>query len=287
MNTKLPKKVGLALGGGGAKGLAHIGVIKALEEAGIEISFISGTSMGALVGGWYALTKDINKLENIFLKVTEKDMIPMSKIIRKKETGLFKNPETISFLKNFLKNKKIEDCIIPFSAIATDAKNGDEVILKSGNLEEVIHASTALPIVFSPVQYNKKLLIDGGFVNPVPADVVREMGAEYVIAVDVSSKWFNFSEENINLRHIGQIISKAMSVVEYQISRNILKKADVVLHPPVLGYKWGEFSSADEIIKAGKTEAKNHIKEILSNANIEPKPKTSAEKFFDFILYRD
>ncbi|MBI3638610.1 patatin-like phospholipase family protein [Candidatus Wolfebacteria bacterium] len=180
-------KVGLALGGGGAKGLAHIGVIKALEAAGIKIDFISGTSMGSLIGGFYAATGDVRVLEELFLKLKKGDIFPMSKLLRKRDGNLFRDKSIIELLEADIKGVKIKDCKIPFAAVATDVKNGEDVIIKKGSLTDAIRASSALPVVFAPVSMGGKLLMDGGFSNPVPADVCRDMGAEIVIAVDVSS----------------------------------------------------------------------------------------------------
>src|SRR3989338_4358069 len=141
----MPKKIGLALGGGGARGLAHIGVIKALEQAGVEISFIVGTSMGALVGGWYAATKNIASLENIFLNAGKDDLLKFKKIIKKKDGESLRAKGHIftDFLGDALNAKNIEDCGIPFRAIATDIKNGDEVLMGNGSLLEAIRASAA------------------------------------------------------------------------------------------------------------------------------------------------
>lgn len=280
-----PKKIGLALGGGGAKGLAHIGVIKMLERAGVEISYIAGTSMGALVGGWYAATKDIEKLEEIFRNVQEKDVFHVSKLMRKKDGELFKDKSITKPIEEFIKRKKVEDCMIPFAAIATDVKSGEEVVIKKGNLYEATKASTALPIIFPPVEIGKQVLMDGGFSNPVPADVVRAMGAEYVIAVDVSSKWVNLEEASLNPMHIYSVIPQALSVIEYQIARHVLEDADTVLRPPVLGFSWLDFQDAPEIVRCGKNETRNHMREILKGTGTPIPDKKPFGKFIDFLLY--
>lgn len=284
---KKPKKVGLALGGGGAKGLAHIGVIRVLEEAGIEISFIAGTSMGALVGGWYTATKNIGELENLFLRVRHKDIFSMAHMIRKKESGLFRNDSVTRVLEDAIKGIKINECKIPFAAITTDVKTGEQVVLKTGSLQKAIEASTALPIVFKPCEIDGKTLMDGGFVNPVPADIVREMGAECVIAVDVSSKWVDFSEVEFGPTHIYSVIPKAMSIIEYQIAKKVLPKADIVLHPPVISYHWHNFESANDIIRAGEEETRNYLNSIIAASGVPQPKKTPAKKFFDFIFYQD
>ena len=168
--------------------------------------------------------------------------------------------------------------------MATDAKNGDEVRLKNGDLVDAIRASIALPIVFAPVAIDGYLLIDGGLVNPVPADVVKDMGAEYIIAVDVSSRWFTASEELATTHDIYGVISSALSIIEYQIAKSILKSANLVLRPPVMSHNWLEFSKAQEIIKAGERELELNLIEIRRKTGYKKPPQTLAEKFLDFIL---
>ncbi len=286
MEKKIPKKVGLALGGGAAKGLAHIGVIRTLERAGIEISYIAGTSMGALVGGIYAATKDIGFLENFFLGIREKDVYPAHRMIRKKDGELFKN-DLLDLLENKIDGMNIEECKIPFAAVATGVESGSEIILKKGNLRDAIQASTALPLIFPPTKVNGTLLMDGGFVNPVPADVVRELGAEYVIAVDVSSRWYNLEEESFNPVKLYSVMPRALAIIEYQLARRVLPQANIVLNPPVIGYRWFQFADAKDIIRAGENEARNKLREIFDGTAYTPKEKTPAQKFFDFLFYSD
>ncbi len=287
MSAKKPKKIGLALGGGAAKGLAHIGVIKELERAGIEISFISGTSMGALIGGFYAATKDIALIEKFFMKLRHKDIYPVFRMIRKKDGAIFKN-HLMQELEKMIEGIKIDDCKIPFSAVATDVENGDEVIIKKGNLSEAIRASSAIPIVFPPVKTGGRLLMDGGLVNPIPANVARDMGADFVIAVDVSSRWLNFEETDFfSPTKIYAVMPYALSIIGHQLSRKILAGADVVIAPPVLGYKLFHFADAEEIIKKGASEARNKMHEIFKTSGHIPPKKSTFDKVMDFILYQD
>lgn len=278
------RKVGLALGGGGAKGLAHIGVIKALVNAGIKIDYIAGTSMGALVGGWYAATGDVDNLEDLIIHFKKSDFFSVKEIMRRKDSSFFRAESIADKLRKELGNIKIEDLTIPFMALATNAKDGSEFRIKNGNLVDAIRASIALPIVFAPVKIDDHLLIDGGLVNPVPADVVKNMGAEYVIAVDVSSKWFTAPEEFITSHDTFQVISSALGVIEYQIARNILKSADLILRPPVMSHGWLEFNKAGEIIKKGEEEVELNLREIRRKTGYKKPAKTLAEKFLDFIL---
>ncbi|MBI2635640.1 MAG: patatin-like phospholipase family protein [Parcubacteria group bacterium] len=278
------KKIGLALGGGGAKGFAHIGVIKALEAAGINIDYIAGTSMGALIGGYYAATKDIKTLEELSLGIKKSDIFPISEVIRRKDGSLFRGESIVKLLDHRLSGIKIEDCKIPFTAVATDLKTGDEIKLKSGSLTDAIRASIAIPVVFSPVEIDGRFLMDGGFSNPVPADIVREMGADIVIAVDVSSRWIMAPDEILNTHDIYSLFSNALSVIEYQLAKNILKDADIVIRPPVLTYDWMAFDKSAEIIKTGQKELELNLKEIRKKTGHHTPRRTTLEKFFDFII---
>lgn len=279
----MSKKIGLALGGGGAKGLAHIGVIRELERAHIPIDYIAGTSMGALVGGIYAATKDLNKLEEIFTNLTEDDISPISKIVRKRE-GLFRDHSIVEHIEELAHGATIERCAIPFRAITTDVQNGDQVVLDRGGLIEAIRASIALPIAFKPIEMGGRLLMDGGFVNPVPADVVRNMGADIVIAVDVSSKWPRVYDDPHPIHGIYAMLAGALSTIEYQLAKHILEKADIVLRPNVLSFGWHAFTDAKEIIRAGEREFRAHLSEICAKSGYPEPAKTSLEKFMEFLF---
>ncbi len=282
-----PKKVGLALGGGGARGLAHIGVIKALEAANIPINAIAGTSMGALVGAWYATTGEVRSLEDIFLNIKEKDMSSTSKIFWKHDGAIFKNKTIAQMVEDGVNNRQFKDCLIPFVAVATDVKNGDEIILKDGSLYEAVRASIAVPFVFPPIQNDGRLLMDGGFVNPVPADIVRNMGVDFVIAVDVTTGWVNISEQAIDLRNAYKLMDKVITAVEYQIARERMQSANLIIHPAVHNFDWLDFPHADEIIRAGADEARRNLKDIYLKTGYVAPPKTPFDKFIDFLLYRE
>jgi len=280
------KKIGLALGGGGARGLAHIGIIKALTKADIPIDYIAGTSMGALVGGYYATVGDVYSLESLFLKLRRRDIFPVTRFFGKHDGTLFKHSEIAKILEGSFDIKTFKDCAIPFRAVATDVRNGDEVVLADGKLADAIHASIALPLIFEPVEIGKRLLMDGGFSNPVPADVVRAMGADFVIAVDVSSQWLNISDELADLRNIYNLVSNALSVVEYQLSRRVLAGADLVLHPPVMNRGRLEFDRAAELVNIGEEEINIHLKEVRAAVGIAAPLKTLTDTFFDFLVGR-
>ncbi len=265
--------------------MAHIGVIKVLEKYGIPIDYIAGTSMGALVGGWYAAHRNVQSLEKIFLEIDENEVLPAKKITKSKKGVLFSDKLVVQDLEDGLYGRNIEDLNIPFRALATDVETGEEVIIKEGNLYEAVQASIALPIVFKPARIDGHLLMDGGFVNPVPADIVKEMGADYVIAVDVSSRWLNIEDEGMKLRNIYSIISKTFSALEYQVARRILKEADIIIRPAVLGYDWLDFHRAKQIIIRGEEETKENIKDIQKKTGYYKVPESLLEKIVDFYLY--
>ncbi|MEA1947432.1 MAG: patatin-like phospholipase family protein [Thermodesulfobacteriota bacterium] len=180
----LPGTVGLALGSGSARGWAHIGVIRALTEAGIRVDYVAGTSIGALVGAVYT-SGEIETLEEVVLQLDWKQIAYFFDVVLPK-SGLIDGKKVSTFIRSHLKGINIEELPIPFCAVATDLGTGNEVVLKQGDIIEAIRASISVPGIFTPVKRNGNILVDGGLVNPVPVSVVREMGADFVIAVDLN-----------------------------------------------------------------------------------------------------
>lgn len=177
-------KVGLALGSGSARGWSHIGVIRALEEAGVTVDYIAGTSIGALVGAVYASGR-IDLLEDAVQQFSRKIILSLSDPVLPK-SGLIDGVKIADFIHKYVLDEPIERLPLPLAIIATDLNTGDEVVLKEGNTIEAIRASISLPGIFKPVRKDNYLLVDGGLVNPVPVRTVREMGADFVIAVDLN-----------------------------------------------------------------------------------------------------
>ena len=180
----MKKKVGLALGSGAARGLAHIGVIKALEEYNIPIRMIAGTSMGALVGAAYATGLSGTELEEIACTINfrtiAKLFLPTLPI-----TGLVDGKRIEDFLKALVGDVNIRNLKIPFAAVAADIESSEEILIRDGSLIGAIRASISIPGIFTPAKHQNRYLVDGGLLNPVPVDVVRNMGADFVIAVSV------------------------------------------------------------------------------------------------------
>lgn len=178
------QKIGLALGSGSARGLAHIGVIHALEEAGIKIDFVSGTSVGALIGSVYASGK-LDAFERVSSDFDWKKIAYFFDIVFPK-SGLIDGNKVEDFVREYVHSKTIEDLPIPFQAVASDINTGEEVILDKGDVIKAVRASISVPGIFTPVRKNGHVLVDGGLVNPVPVSTARSMGAEFVIAVDLN-----------------------------------------------------------------------------------------------------
>jgi len=178
------RKIGLALGAGAARGFAHIGVLKVLDEEKIPIDFIAGTSIGALIGAIYASGISAREFEELVLNLDRRKTtsfftptLPYS--------GLVEGRRITEFMKSIIGNPNIEDLKIPFAGIATDVMSGREVIITKGSTIEAVRASISIPGIFTPCRYNGDFLVDGGLVNPVPVDCVREMGADFIIAVNI------------------------------------------------------------------------------------------------------
>ncbi|MBI5411863.1 patatin-like phospholipase family protein [Candidatus Peregrinibacteria bacterium] len=181
------KIVGLALGGGGARGCAHIGVIKALREAHIPIDCVAGTSIGALVGGVYASGK-IKELESFLRRLNSAKKILSHLDIALSNKGLLNGDKVKRLLSERFIEKLIEDTSIPFVAVAADLQAGKEVHFKTGSLADAIRASISIPGIFVPAQLNGDFLADGGLLNPLPINAVRALGAEVVVAVDLNAE---------------------------------------------------------------------------------------------------
>ena len=178
------QKVGLALGSGSARGLAHIGVIHALEEADIKIDFVSGTSIGALIGSVYA-SNSLEAFEKVSSGFDWKNIAYFFDVVFPK-SGLIDGNKVEDFVREYIRTKNIEDLPLPFRAVASDINTGEEVTLGRGDVIEAVRASISVPGIFTPVRKNNHVLVDGGLVNPVPVSTARAMGADFIIAVDLN-----------------------------------------------------------------------------------------------------
>ncbi len=263
MKTKR-KKIGLALGSGGLKGFAHVGVIKVLEENNIPIDFIAGSSIGALVGGLYAANKDIKQLEEIIFTTDVKKGLGLLDPCLSK--GFLRGRKIEEFVNHYLYRKNFDDLKIPLAVVATNLRTGEAEIIQSGDLTSAIRASISVPIVFQPVKREGKLLIDGGMTMPIPIKVLKQMGADIVIAVNL----YNAFERpkrfpKISMSLIG---NETLEIMLYQITKRDIVEADVAIAPDVDGYSVLEaLRQRRKIFRLGEEVARekiNLIKELIS-----------------------
>ena len=279
-------KFGLALGGGGARGLAHIGVLKVLENENIKICAITGCSMGAIIGGMYAYYGNVKQVEEFIFdaikhpKFIELGIDKLSGNNKKPDKNYFEQffdyvgtrlqaLKKLSRLSYFDENATneiyeiipdipVEDLKIKYSAIATDLLSGEEINFTKGNLRDIIKASSAIPGIFPPVRFKDYFLVDGSASESVPAGKVREIGADRVLAVDVMRR----IKSVLQPQNVIDILYRAEDITSFHLSDLRLKEADIIIRPPVKHLTWADFDKIEEIISAGELVAKENIIDI-------------------------
>jgi len=218
----------LVLGSGGARGVAHLGALKVLEENNIKPDIVVGCSMGSLVGGLYCTGHNLDELRDLLGQLTKKDIIDVS-INMIKNRALLKSDKTDKFLRGFFQDKKIEDCEIPFGTVSVDLISGKEIYFTKGDFFTAVRASCSIPTIIKPVQYENMLLVDGGLINRVPTEFARNMGADKVIAVDV----MHGVGQKRQINNIFDVALRSIDVVDYYITKNRLESSppDVLVLP--------------------------------------------------------
>ncbi|SHH28437.1 NTE family protein [Caloranaerobacter azorensis DSM 13643] len=247
------RKIGLALGSGAARGLAHIGVLKAFEENGIEVDIVSGSSAGALIGAIYCCGVKPKMIENIALNIDRKLWIDLTVPKR----GFVKGKKVEELVKLLTGNRNIEDLNKKLFIVATDLKTSSEYIFTEGPIYRAVRASISIPGIFEPVKHGDMILVDGGVIDRVPATVVRDMGADIVIAVDVG-----FSGEPGRINHVFDVILQSIDVMSRQISTNKIISADIVIEPDVSHIKSSRFDKVEECVIKGYEAAMEKMEEI-------------------------
>ncbi|MDQ3668223.1 MAG: patatin-like phospholipase family protein [Acidobacteriota bacterium] len=260
MLARKPEKrprIGLALSGGAARGLAHIGVLRALAEHNIPIDYLAGTSAGALVAGTLASGMALSEIESIGRNLRWRDVgrMTMSRM------GVQSNERLEKYLRERLPVTRFEDLPIPFAAVATDLQSGKGVIMQGeGDVPFAIRASCAIPGWYLPVTDQRgRQLVDGGLVANIPSDVARSMGASIVIAVDVNAEGAAFLGPSLS---IISVVLQSMMLVQRNASLYQLAAADVVIKPRVGHIRWDEMRRAEELIAAGYEGGVESIPEI-------------------------
>jgi NTE family protein len=252
------KKIGLALSAGAAPALSHIGVIKALLENNVRIDFVAGSSMGALIGAYFAKTGEIASLEQKILAMDWKKLLNLVDVdIFSLGRGLLKGDKVRLFMEELLDNVTFEELKIPLSVIASEIKNGEEVLINSGPVVEAVRASISMPLLFVPVKINDKVLADGGSTNPLPIDVAQKMGAEFVIASHsipsllLGRSHSHNKENDKNMPAMYETFLQTLFTMQDKIASQNLELADLIVSPICNGVGLLEFHKSKQAIDCG------------------------------------
>ncbi|NVO20626.1 MAG: patatin-like phospholipase family protein [Bacteroidetes bacterium] len=283
----MSKNVALVLSSGGARGIAHIGVIEELVREGYSITSLSGASMGSVIGGMYSLGK-LDEYKDWLIHVTKMDIIKFLDLTLG-HGGLVKGEKIVQVMEKFIGKANIEDLPIPFAAVAVDIKQHKEVVFKTGSLMKAIRASISIPTVFLPVSYNHSILVDGGVLNPLPLDIISRQPGDLLVSVNVNSAVpYNYSEEasvsishqvgyntareNLNRRwselinrgkktiiksgEMGMfdLVSETINLMQHKLSKYSIEKykPDVVIEIPYKLATVYDFYKAESLIEAGR-----------------------------------
>ena len=242
-------KLGLALGGGAARGFAHIGVIQVLEENGIQPDMVVGTSAGSLVAAFYASGKTGAQLQWLADSMDESQLTDWT--VPFFSRGMLRGEALGRYVNSQLNGAKIEDLKIPLGIVATDLQTGDGILFRRGDIATAVRASSAVPSVFEPVRIGNKDYVDGGLVSPVPVRYARQMGAEIVIAVDISSR-----PEDAKTTDMLKVLLQTFSIMGKSISQLEMAQAEVVVRPALPDVGSAEFTARKKSIEAGRAAMK-------------------------------
>ncbi|WP_232696985.1 patatin-like phospholipase family protein [Brevibacillus daliensis] len=259
MSEKRRPKIGLALGSGGARGFAHIGVLKVLDEHDIPIDFIAGSSMGSMVGALYANQIEPHMIEKLAANLKRKYWLD----VMMPKMGFVSGQKIKEIIRLLTHGKNIEDLAIPLAVVATDIENGERVVFREGPVDVAVRSSISIPGIFVPERVNGRLLVDGGVIDRVPITVTKEMGADIVIGIDVA----NF-DTVMKVTTIFDVIAQTIDVMEREILRYRILSADLLIRPEVGHISSLAYSNCNEIVDLGEKAALfyvDQIKEMIEN----------------------
>jgi len=254
-NTRC-RGIGIALGGGFARGIAHIGVLKVLEEENIPVSMVAGTSVGAMLGAAYCSGLSIAELQEVASRVrfTTFARWTLSRY------GFANNDRMISFLNRTLKAKTFEELRIPLAVTATDFNTGEAAVFTSGSIVDPVRASCAYPGMFLPVEIGGRWLVDGMLSHPVPTRPLRNMGVARVLGVHLKGQW----SKSTAPRHLFDVIGQSFAIAQDQMGTVWRSAADLVIEPDVAGFDYDDFSRAKELIRVGEKAMRRALPEVRS-----------------------
>ncbi|MGE5587512.1 MAG: patatin-like phospholipase family protein [Clostridia bacterium] len=253
-------RIGLALGAGSARGLAHIGVLQVLEESGVPVHMIVGSSAGALVGGIYAACRDLAMMERLAMHIKWDHLVDFCF----PRMGLIAGERILEFLRILTGGRYFADLSVPFAATAVDIETGEEVLLREGEVALAIRASIAVPGIVAPVRVGGRLLVDGAVLDRVPARCAREMGADFVIAVSAGGNAGGAPDRHRRepVRNVFEVITTTIELMELTILRQRIIDADVVIAPDLTDIGPTRLDLAAEIIERGRTAARAALPRI-------------------------
>lgn len=252
-------KVGLVLGGGGAKGAAEIGVLKYIEEAGVHIDYIVGTSIGSIIGGLYSVGYRSQQLDSLFVNTDWENIFSESIAGTQQISNVF------SDLLNLPDSVDFDSLPIPYRCVATDIINTEEVILQRGNLARAMRASMSIPGAFKPVKSEGKLLVDGGMLNNLPVDIAKKMGADIIIAIDLAQRKHENRDFSLKEEYgIGGVLDWLISRPDWKKHNENRQMADIYINPNLKDYDAASFSRDDirQMILIGEEAGKKALKEL-------------------------
>lgn len=264
-----PKKIriGLALGGGAARGFAHIGVIKALEAQGIYPEIVVGTSAGSVVGAMYAAGNNGFALQKIAMDMDEATISDWALPLFGKSSGVLKGEALQTYVNQAVKNVTIEKLKLKFGAVATDLHSGQPILFARGNTGQAVRASSSVPSVFQPVVIGTKSYVDGGLVAPVPVRFVREMGADFIIAVNISTQ----ADAQTAVSSV-QVLLQTFAIMGQRLNHYELKDADIVIQPALAKMGGNDFAGRNRAIMAGEEAAAAMMPQIKAKLKARQQP---------------
>jgi NTE family protein len=265
----VPKKVriGLALGGGAARGFAHIGVIKALEAQGIYPEIVVGTSAGSVVGAMYAAGNDGYALQKMAMEMDEASISDWALPLFSKSSGVLKGEALQSYVNKAVKNVTMEKLKLKFGAVATDLKTGQPILFARGNTGQAVRASSAVPSVFQPVRIGDHSYVDGGLVAPVPVRFAREMGADFIIAVNISTQ----TDAQAAVSSM-EVLMQTFAIMGQTLNHHELKGADIVISPALPKMGGNDFAGRNLAIMAGEQATSAVMSQIKAKLNARQLP---------------
>lgn len=247
-------RLGLVLGGGSARGFAHIGVLKSLDQAGLKPDLVVGTSAGALIGALYAAGMTPWQMEEVALRLREVDVADFASAGRR---GMLAGESLARVVNDLVKGARLEQFPVRFTAVATDLHSGDTVLLSSGVAGDAVRASCSIPGVFIPTELNGRELVDGGLVAPLPVKIARQQGADFLLAVDVG-----MAPDKGQINGLYEVVLQSFEIMGRALADKDAALADVVVRPNTAAWSSSDFSVRKEMIQAGYEAMQRQLPEI-------------------------